>query len=199
MIRLEKEDVIVADELFMHPLVKKLYATDKRNESKPYFKKCMKYIFLVYSRDSGYFNMPIHKRKSVAEDILEISAKEIESNKLVTDVIKLYTETLVTQTERLYLSAEKRVDEAIEWLNTIPLKLKVKKKVEVDVNIPGTIDVERKSIMIDIDVDNSDEVKKALVLSNLLTEQLDTLKKKIVKEKNTKNDNDRIFDNLGKI
>jgi len=176
-----------------------LYNRDRRNESKPFFKRRISYIYYAYCKNSDLKNLLPEKRKEKAAEIVEVDYKELESNTTVRNVIKLYIDIQTTHTERLYIATIKRVEETINWLNELPIKKRVKQKILVEYDVPGKIEKESRHIMVDVEIDNSDEVKKALTMAELLTNQLETLKKKITKENLESRKTGRMFDNISQV
>jgi hypothetical protein len=83
MFYLDKEEVKITDEGMCFDEVKELYNTDKQNSSKPYFKKCITYIYWAYKKDGEYkYQLPT-RRKELSAKKANCNWKEIEGNILV--------------------------------------------------------------------------------------------------------------------
>ncbi|MCK9281871.1 MAG: hypothetical protein M0P71_14695 [Melioribacteraceae bacterium] len=193
----EENNVKVTQEGMCLEEVLDLYKTDKRSESKPFFYKCMTYIYWTYKLDGEYKNNLLSQRKKLA---LKHSGGEIadfEENKKVRNVILRYIEDQTTHTSRLYNKILKDIDELITYLSDIPLK--IKHKVECTVKVPAYA---TSSEMVDykvsqyIEIDNSEEKFKCLKKCSDLIDFEETLKKKVMKEDQSKKGEDtRLFDN----
>lgn len=194
MFYLEKEEVFITEDGMVFDEVKELYKRDRRNESKPFFKKCITYIYWAYKKDGELRLLLPSKRRKKAAEIAGVDEKEMEDNKEVKAVIKLYNHLNKSSSELLMDASDKRVEETIEWLNNIPLQKKSTHKIKVSYEHPITKEIEWTEIYVPVEIDNSDEVKKALQMANLLTDQRDLLQKKIIKENIQKKNDGRIFD-----
>jgi Holliday junction resolvase len=196
MLHLDKEEVKITDEGMCFDEVKELYNTDRQNSTKPYFKKCITYIYWAYKKDGEYKHQLPTRRKELAAKKANCDWKEIEENVLVKNFIKLYLELQTTQTERLYLAVMKDIEDLIEYLSTIGFKKRV--KVKFNVPIPKYKD-STETMLYELDdyveVDNTDEKFKALKRSADLLDFVDSLKIKMKKEEQTiKNNTIRTFD-----
>ncbi len=196
MLYIENEEVKITSEGMTFPATIDLYKKDRRNESKPFFKKCITYVYYAYSPDSSLKLVLPSKRKQLAAEIAEVDYNELESDDKIQAFIKFYREINFSPTELLYENAKRRVDETIEWLNSIPIKKTDKQKVSVSYINPGTKETENTYVSVVVEIDNSDEVKKAIQMSNLLADQLEELRKKIVKEAKTTKAETRLFDTI---
>lgn len=195
MLYLENDEVKITDEGMMFPEVKELYKKDRRNESKPFFKKCITYIFWAYKEDGELRMLLPKKRRLKAADLAGVAENDMENDNKILDVIKLYKDLQKTPSQHLLDAAIKRVEETIEWLNSIPIKKIEKQKVKVSYSVPGKDEVETQYIPVEVEIDNSDEVKKGMQMANMLADQIDTLKKKIIKENTQQRKSTRLFDN----
>ena len=200
MLYLENEEIKITDEGMMFPEVKDLYAKDRRNSGKPYFKKCISYIYYAYKIDGEMRAMLPSKRKIKAAEMSEVSVDDMETDLKVIAVIKLYLQLQATPSQIMYENAKRRVEETINWLNSIPIKKTEKQKIKVSYDVPGKDEKESTYTTIEVDIDNSDEVHKAMKMANILADQLDELGKKIVKENlRKKAENGRLFDNMNML
>jgi hypothetical protein len=157
------------------PEVIALYKTDKTRDSKSFFKKCITYIYYTYNPDGMFKNiLPSLKRKKVCETFLKgTDWKELEDNRLIQDVIRIYIDYCTTPTEKLIFGVIRRIDELLQRLDNIPLTRKIKIEIEHD----GTKHTQM------VDVDNSEESARTLKLAKELIEYQELLKKKLKTEK----------------
>lgn len=194
MLYLEKEEVFITEEGMMFPEVKELYAKDRRNESKPFFKKCITYIYWAYKKDGELRLLLPSKRRTRAAELANVTIEEMENDLKIIAVIKLYNSLNKTSLEHLRDAASNRVEETINWLNSIPIKKIEKKKILVQYDVPGNDEKQSQYVTVDIEIDNSDEVKKGMQMANMLADQMEDLNKKIIKENIQKKSVGRLFD-----
>lgn len=188
----EEGEIKITDEGMQLPTVRELWNSDKRSMSKPFFFKCMTYIYWMYKKDGEYRNHPYKKRRELAEQHAKDSWKIFEENTRVKAVVNTYLENQLTLTERLYENIKRDIADCIEHLASIPIKRKIKETIEIDdVDNQGN-NIKRK-IKIDLEIDNSIEKSKALDLAEKLVEKEESLRKKIVKDQQSTRQG-RLFD-----
>ena len=184
---LKEGEVKVTEEGMCHSVVKALYNRDKRSASKPYFYKCMTYIYWAYYTEGEYRNKPIKKRKELSAEHAKSKWTELEDDKYLMDVIDFYIDIQTTKSERLLIGIGNDIDELLELIKKIPFTKEI--KIEVDIDIPlhaETSEVTRKRITTTVEHSNSEEKFKAISMSDKLIDYEDKLKKKVMKEVNRK-------------
>jgi hypothetical protein len=196
MLYLENEEIQITEDAMTFAEVKDLYNKDRRNQSKPYFKKCITYIYWAYKKDGEFKQLLPSKRRNKAAEIAGVDKEEMDNDKSIKAFVKLYLELQSTPSEHLLYAAEKRVEETIDWLNSIPIKKVEKRKIQVYYNVPENDEKQSQYIMVETEIDNSDEVKKGMLMANMLADQLETLKKKIIKENTQQKSQGRLFDTM---
>jgi hypothetical protein len=193
---LEGEEVKITDEGMLIPEVKLLYALDRRNSSKPYFKKCITYIYWAYKIDGEYRNILPSKRKKLAVEHAEGDLKHFNDDKKLQDVIKVYTRDQTSLNQRMYESIKKDMDDLLEMIQSIPFTKKIKIDVMVDIPLNAdSTETTKKQIITTVEVDNSKEKFEAISRSEKLIDLEEKLKKKIIKEdQQKKRSQGRLFD-----
>lgn len=197
MLYIENGEVKVTDDGMCLPEVQALYKTDNTHSSKPFFKKCITYIYWGYKKDGEWANHLPKKRLEMASKLAEVSLQDIKNNAKVQAVIKVYIENQTTLTERLYLGVKKDIEEILEMINNIPFERDI--KVEMMIDIPeyeGSDRMIKYPIKQWVRVDNSEEKEKAIRRVEKLIELEEKLRKKIIKEyQENKVFKGRMFDN----
>jgi len=166
--------------------VQDLYNSDKRGDNKPWFNKCITYIYHVYKKDHIFSNssLPV-RRKKVCKDLMnDIDPDKFESNERVKALIKRYVNEQYTPSEWFYEGIKQDMLALKQHIRNIPFHkdIKVKKTVEVSL-FDGEKEIQR-SVEVDIDekMDNSKEKMDALKRANELLDLEEKIRLKIIKE-----------------
>lgn len=192
----DTEEVMIRPEAIKLPSVKKLYSSDKRpgEVEKPFFKRCLKYIYHMYCNDHPVFKNlgPKERKIRVAEtsfsDDTRIEIDNFEKNKKVMAVIEDYLYYQDTLSSKKYRDILRKIDEVSDHIGSIPLKkLHILKDHKVSCMVPAGEDgkmVEKEfSINTKIEVDNSKEYSDSLKLLDQLLEFEEKIKVKLAHEK----------------
>ena len=174
------------------PEVKTLYSSDKRNESKPFFHKSIKYIFHTYSKElekgviHPLVNLGVEERLN---EVIRIyfngeDISDIINNKRVIDVKKLYVHYSLSTLERYYESIKNNIETWTIHISDIPMMIHKKINQKVIVYVGEGEERQERDVYVNtvIDIDNSDEMIKAMKNGNELIKIEEEVKKRVVKE-----------------
>lgn len=195
MLYLEDKKVKITEDGLCIPAVKELYADD-RHTDKPWFNKCITYIYWAYKKDGEYRNLVKRKRQMLAADHTGESFERFEENIAVIKVINLYIELQLSPVERLYEGIKADIDEMLERIRKIPFTKEIKVEMFVDVPVSElSNETVKKPIKQIVEMDNSEEKFKAINRADQLIDLEEKLRKKVIKEQQDKRDKQkRIFD-----
>lgn len=193
---LEDGKVKVTEEGMALPEVQDLYNSDKRSASKPFFYKCMTYIYWAYKVDGEWENRPYKERRKMSASQAGVEDyKEIDEHPKVQKIIKMYKNDFLTMSERMYEGVKIKIADVIEKINEIQLTKNIKENVEVWFENPHKDgEKEKHTVRIDIDYDNSKEFESTLGIAQKLAEREQALKKTVIKERQMNRDGRRKFD-----
>ena len=196
MLYLENEEVKITDEGMLLPEIKELYSRDKRNESKPFFKKCLVYMYWGYKKEGEWSNHLPKKRLEMAAKMAEVSVSDMEDHPAIKKAIKAYVDNQTTLTERLYLGVKKDIEDILELIQGIPFEKEIKVELMIDVpEYEGSNKLIKVPIKQMVKMDNSAEKAKALSRVEQLIDLEERLRKKIIKENLEKRGRgERLFD-----
>lgn len=189
---LEDKEVKITEAGMREPTVIELWNSDKRSRSKPFFHKCMTYIYFMYKPDGDYKNLTPSRRLEKSLEQAGLSFNQIDGNKRLKAVIDEYIDQTTTLNMRLYEAIKQDVEDIIERIKNVPSTRKVKFETK------HTTLVEGKEIEIPIktwvDVDNWEEKSKAVKNAEQLIDFEDRIRKKVMKDSLIKRSNKRMFD-----
>lgn len=170
------------------PSVMELYKTDKRNESKPYFNKCITLIYHLYSKEHEFSNLGPKERKDKVANIYLKDEGNIEDyleKKAFKAVVDDFIDLSYTTTERLYEGIKKSVEHWKLHMANIPMtrKEKYEGQHEIITEIDGIPKGTKINIRTLIEVDNSEEYLKAMKTADSMMDMEEKMAKKVIKEK----------------
>jgi len=113
--------VVATNQAMLDPLLKKIYEADE-TKAKKAWTKAISYLFFVYDKNSHYKNVLLHDRKRmVSEDMINDSEyyKKIEKHKDFELIIKKYNELQFTHNERLLDGLKRKIEEYLNFWNSI--------------------------------------------------------------------------------
>jgi hypothetical protein len=197
---IDAEDVVRIKRSAMEiPEIKNLYAADRRNESKPFFNKALKYIFHTYSKElekgisHPLVNLGLNERlKEVIRIYFEgEDITTIIENKKVKEVKDLFIYYSLTTTERYYESIKNNIETWMLHISNIPMMITKPISQKVYYSIGEGEEKEQKEIYVKttIEIDNSDEMIKAMKNGNELIKIEEDVKKKVIRENAIKENN----------
>lgn len=103
-----------------NPWFKILYKRDRQSSAKPYFQKCIEFLFYMYHEDSPYIGMIESERLVTIKTTYNL---DIDENDEVIKNIGLFLEdSMYTTTQKAYKKAIKELYEFIDYIGTIPFK-----------------------------------------------------------------------------
>ncbi len=168
------------------PSVRELYSTDKRNESKPFFNKCITVIYHLYKREHDFSNLgPKERERKVASIYLkDEDIKKILENSKVQKVIEDYTTLEYTSVQRLYEGVKNSLEHWKDYMAKIPLTKKVKYEGEHEIisEIDGVPKGTRIFVKTMLEVDNSEEYLKAMKRADEMIDMEEKMSKKVIRE-----------------
>lgn len=187
------EEVKIYQEAMSLPSIKELYNSDKRpgEIEKPFFKRCLKYIYHVYYNDHPVLKSlgPLERKQKVAEMYFEdarVNVSDFEKNAKVLEVIKDYNYYQDTVSGKSYRNILKKLDEIKDYIENIPLtKVITIKDHPVHVKVPGEDGklVEQEFfINTKVSIDNAKEVMDSMKIYESLLDTEERLMKRINQE-----------------
>jgi hypothetical protein len=120
---LKNGKVVVTDQGLLNEAVKDLYDQD-HSKNKERFHKMASYLFSVYDKRSIYQAMEIHDRqKLVSSDVVKDKDywKNAEKNKSFRDIVDKLNQIQFSHTERLLHGCKKKIDEYIDYFDTMKI------------------------------------------------------------------------------
>lgn len=134
----ENGKVQMTQEGLSMPSMKKAYDNDK-NTGKPKFKIFIELLWYIHSKESTYCNIPLIDRISLVNDKHIPSGKSFKSweelldkNNEMKDAVEDYIALIKTREDRQYDKLMDDIDNYIDELNNVPIRKKVKTKVDYE-------------------------------------------------------------------
>ena len=191
---IENEEVKITEAGMLLPVVKALYSTDKRTSGKPFFKKCITYIFWAYKIDGEFCNVNPTPRKERSGRMAEVDYKQLEANPKVIAVIEEYIDLQTTVIERIALSIMKDLENLQDRIRNIPATRKI--RVEVKIPYKDSEDVDQEQLVNQVvEVDNWKEKLDSMKQLESIIDYDKKIRAKVETEKKEKKrDGRRKFD-----
>lgn len=193
--------VCVSDTGMQIPEFKDFKKYDRSKDN--FFQTAMTYIFYVYKvfgdtkNMSCYSNLPLKQRQlyTVRNKTIGYDIEDFEDNTRVRKCIDAYLELSRTQAERLLDAFKGDLEEYIKFVQDIPLTLKGKAPVRVQV--PGEDRME--STFVDVDVPNIETRMKALKEAQAYKEMYSKWDKQARRDGDIKATQGRMFENPDQV
>jgi len=199
-IDIEDNEVKIAPEALSFPEVAKVYKRDRRNETKPFFNRVLKYIFHIHSPNHSLSNLFPQQRKERVLDAYFSPDEDISSfdtDKDIQDMVELFKNDSMGPAERFYEGLKKDMEGLIGHIQGIPMFTTIQIEKTVDVEwLDDEAKKHLKSIVVRVPVehDNSKTKMDALKRADELLELEEKMRNRVKTERRKSKQSRRLFD-----